>query len=545
MCGIFGVLGSYNNDKLYSLFMKIKKRGMHKSIYIDGDDYKVGFHRLSIMDKSINGDQPFSYHANDRDIYIVCNGEIYNYKALKKNYEKKYDFKSNSDCEVLLPLYLEHGIHFIKKLDGEFSFAIYDFDLITGYKKIFLGTDFLGMRPLFYTTVENSFVFCSEMKGLIFDETNKIERFKPRNYMKIDYINNKLNFSYKQYYDFSLIKPLKENKIENIHNNIYKLLEKSVRLRLQSDQEVGALLSGGLDSSIICALASKILKENGKKLKTFCIGIEGSTDIEYSKKVAEFIGSDHTIINVNQEEMLNSLENVIYEIETYDTTSIRASVGQYMVSKWISQNTNVKVLLVGDISDELTSGYLYFHNSPNEIKSHEENIKLLENIHYFDVLRADRGTASHDLEVRVPYGSKDFVNYYLSIDPKLRVPINGVEKALLRNSFFSKNLLPNEVLFRTKEAFSDGISSKEKSWFEIIQENVNKNMLDNYFNKKKTEYTFNPPKTKEALYFREIFNKYYKNQDHIIPYYWMPNWNDENVDDPSARKLKIYKELKN
>jgi len=559
MCGIFGVFGNYDNDKLYSLFMKIKKRGKHKSVYIEGDDYKVGFHRLSIIDKSINGDQPFAHHTNNRDIYAICNGEIYNYKKFKKQYENSYNFKSNSDCEVLIPLYLEYGINFIKQLDGEFSFAIYDFDLETGYKKLYLGTDHLGMRPLFYTIYNNSLLFCSEMKGLILDN-NRVERFKPCHYMKIDFkdINNNSNdlifepeyktfltMNYNKYFDLNKIKPLKDNNLEKIFYNIRKILRNSVELRLQSDQEVGALLSGGLDSSLLCAIASDILKEKGKKLKTFCIGIKGSPDIECSKKVAEYIGSEHTIIEISQNDMLDALETVIYEIETYDTTTIRASVGQYMISKWISENTDIKVVIVGDISDELTSGYLYFHNSPDENFSHRENIKLLETIHYFDGLRADRGTSSHDLEVRLPYGSKNFIEYYLSIEPKLRVPKDGVEKWLLRNSYKNTNILPNEILFRTKEAFSDGISSNEKSWFEIIQDKVNLSMSDRYFNSKKTNYNINQPKTKEALYYREIFDKYYINQDHIIPFYWMPNWDEDGVNDPSARKLKIYKDLEN
>lgn len=546
MCGIFGIYGTYSDDILYSSFMKIKKRGKHKSIYIEGDNYKIGFHRLSIIDKSVDGDQPFVYHYNNRTIYIVCNGEIYNYKELKKNYGDMYHFKSKSDCEVLIPLYLKFNIEFIKMLDGEFSFAIYDFDFENKTSKVFLGTDHLGMRPLFYTIYQNSFIFCSEMKGLIFGN-NKVERFKPRNYMKVEYLNNNIITQYNQYFDFNLIKPLQNNNLEIILSNIKNLLIKSVELRLQSDQEIGALLSGGLDSSLLCSIASKYMLKQGKKLKTFCIGIEGSPDIEYSKKVADYIQSDHTIITISQEDMLNSLEKVIYEIESYDTTTIRASVGQYMISKWISENTNIKVIIVGDISDELTSGYLYFHNSPDELKSHEENIQLLENIHYFDGLRADRGTSSHDLEVRLPYGYKKFVEYYLSISKQLRVPKNNnnVEKWLLREAFKDSNFLPNEVLFRTKEAFSDGISSKEKSWFEIIQERVNENMTTEYFNEEKNKYDINPPKTKEALYYRQIFNKYYNNQDHIIPYYWMPNWNEENTDDPSARKLKVYKKLEN
>ena len=350
-----------------------------------------------------------------------------------------------------------------------------------------------------------------------------------------DIYDNLVSYN-KEYYKIGYKSFITED-IEIVHENIRKLLIKSVHNRLNSDQEIGALLSGGLDSSLLCSIASMKLLSQGRKLKTFCIGMKGSPDVEYSKKVAEFIKSDHTILEITQEELLDAIEEVIYHIETYDITTIRASVGQYIISKKIAQLTNIKVIIVGDVSDELTSGYLYFHKAPDAISSHNENIRLLTNIHYFDILRTDRGIASHDLEARVPYGSRDFIDYYLSIDPNLRVPYNGQEKWLLRNAF--KGFLPDEVLFRRKEAFSDGISKEEKSWYVIIQERIEKSMTNAYFEQHKIKYIDTiVPHTKEALYYREIFEKYYKNQGHILKEYWMPKWS--NTSDPSARTLEIY-----
>jgi asparagine synthase (glutamine-hydrolysing) len=492
------------------------------------------------MDLSIKGDQPFTYSDDVRTIYIICNGEIYNHLELRKEFDELYEFKSNSDCEVLIPLYLKYGMDFIKMMDAEYAFAIFDFtrDIESGKikKKLYLSRDHLGIRPLFYTIIENSIVFSSEMKGLQF-ENNVINICEPRTSMCFSYNNdNILIYNINEYYKIGENPTVIQN-IDIINHNIRKLLIESVCNRLNSDQEIGALLSGGLDSSLICSIASQELLKRGKTLKTFCIGMAGSPDVEYSKKVAEFIKSDHTILEISQEEMLDAIDEVVYHIETYDITTIRASVGQYIVSKKIAQLTDIKVIIVGDVSDELTSGYLYFHNSPDAVSSHNENIRLLNNIHYFDILRTDRGIASHDLEARVPYGSRYFIDYYLSIDPELRVPKNGQEKWLLRNAFIG--YLPDEVLFRRKEAFSDGISNQEKSWYVIIQEKISETMTDEYFNINKIKYQNTIiPHTKEALYYRELFEKFYKNQGHVLKEYWMPKWS--NTTDPSARTLKIY-----
>ena len=541
MCGIWGLFGKYDHyQKIYDLFNVIKKRGKNKSTLISADDYKIGFHRLSIMDLSIQGDQPFTYSDDNRTIYIICNGEIYNHLELRKEFEGTYEFKSNSDCEVLIPLYLKYGINFIDMMDAEYAFAIYDFtkDLESGKitKNLYLSRDHLGIRPLFYSIIENSVVFCSEMKGLQF-ENNKINIFEPRTTMHFSFdAYNVLISNTVEYYKIGY-KPFVKDDIETIDLNIRNLLIESVHNRLNSDQDIGALLSGGLDSSLICSIASRELLKQGRTLKTFCIGMKGSPDVEYSKKVAEFIKSDHTILEITQEEMLEAIDEVIYHIETYDITTIRASVGQYVVSKKIAELTNIKVIIVGDVSDELTSGYLYFHKSPDALSSHNENIRLLNNLHYFDILRTDRGIASHDMEARVPYGSRKFIDYYLSVEPELRTPKFGQEKWLLRNAF--RGFLPDEVLFRRKEAFSDGISAQEKSWYVIIQERVAETMTDEYFETNRMKYSETIiPHTKEALYYREIFEKCYKNQGHILKEYWMPKWS--NTSDPSARTLEIY-----
>jgi len=542
MCGIWGLLGKYEYSKdMYKLFNSIKKRGNNNSVLITNKDYMIGFHRLAIMDLRNKGDQPFEYHNNNRSIYIICNGEIYNYLELRKEFEGTYNFISNSDCEVLIPLYLKYGMNFIDRIDSEYALAIFDIEKDNNdkiiKKNLYLSRDHLGIRPLFYTIVDNCIAFCSEMKGLLFTKENKINVFDPRTITHFSYdIDNKLILNSTEYYKIGVL-PFNSDSIKLIHSNIRDTLIESVHNRLHSDQEIGALLSGGLDSSLICSIASTELLKQGRVLKTFCIGMEGSPDVEYSIKVAKFIKSDHTIINITQEELLEAIDEVIYHIETYDITTIRASVGQYIVSKKIAQLTNIKVILVGDVSDEITSGYLYFHRAPSPMECHKENIRLLENIHYFDILRTDRGIASHDMEARVPYGSRKFIDYYLSINPILREPQYGQEKYLLRSAF--KGFLPDDVLFRRKEAFSDGISHKTKSWYVIIQEKVEKEMSDEYFNINKIKYIDTIiPHTKEALYYRELFEKYYKNQGHNLKEYWLPKWT--TTMDPSARTLEIY-----
>jgi asparagine synthase (glutamine-hydrolysing) len=582
MCGIWGLLTLDSEFKpesnLHDKFMKIKNRGPDRSTYIDNNNYKIGFHRLAIMDTSIQGDQPFthSYKMTDggtgrqvlRTIYAMCNGEIYNYKSIVESGEfteclakTGYTLKSHSDCEIILPLFLNNGIDYLtKKLNGEFAFAIYDIyeDLEIGKTcyNLYLGRDRFGIRPLFYTIIGNNTIgFCSEMKGLInIKANNKVEVFRPRTWlhstgMKDD---SKLYFNAGMYYRIGNLPIVKKPDLDDVYRIIRNLFTKAVESRLDSDREIGCLLSGGLDSSLVSAIASQILKARGKTLKTFSIGMPDSPDCKYAQMVADHIGSSHTNIEIPESEWLDKLEKIIEITETFDITTVRATTGQYLVSKWIATNTNIKVLLIGDGSDELTAGYLYFHKAPSPDESHIENLKLLDTIHYFDVLRADRGVASNGLEARVPFLDTDFVDLYLSIDTSLRTPqthtyedgkVARCEKWLLRKAFDSTDLLPKSVLWRKKEAFSDGVSAHTKSWYQIIQEKINSEMSDEYFETNIKKYEgFVIPHTKEALYYHEIYDKFYPNQYHILPFYWLPKWVG-GATDPSARTLDIYSEL--
>lgn len=581
MCGIFGFLTLNTNFKssknLHKLFMKIKHRGPDRSIYIDNNNYKIGFHRLAIMDTSIQGDQPFthSYKFKDsgtgrevlRTLYVMCNGEIYNYKEIMESSEFmekvgnfNFKMKSNSDCEIILPLFLNYGIDYLtKRISGEFAFAIYDIleDLETGKinYSLYLGRDKFGIRPLFYSMISpDTFAFCSEMKGLIgIKSNNKVEVFKPRTWLHVTGMKDdeKLYFNAGMYYKVGNLPVVKKPDHEEVFKAIRRVFTKSVESRLNSDREIGCLLSGGLDSSLVAAIASNYLKTKGKTLKTFSVGMPDSPDSKFAKIVADHIGSEHTNVEIPENEWLDKLEKIIKVTETFDITTIRATTGQYLISKWISENTNIKVLLIGDGSDELTGGYLFFHKAPTAIDLHLENIKLLEDIHFFDVLRADRGIASNGLEARVPFLDQEFVNMYLSIDPELRVPLphtyedgktSNCEKWLLRQSFDSTNLLPKSVLWRRKEAFSDGVSSHSKSWYKIIQDKINNEMTDEYYEKTKEKYNgYLVPHTKESLYYHELYDKKYPDQYSILPYYWLPKWVGD-AKDPSARTLEIYSE---
>jgi asparagine synthase (glutamine-hydrolysing) len=318
-------------------------------------------------------------------------------------------------------------------------------------------------------------------------------------------------------------------------------LTKAVKKRLLSDRPVGALLSGGLDSSLISGIICKIYKENNIKtpLKTFSIGLKGATDLGYAQIVADYIGSDHQTIECTEQDFLNAIPEVIYNIESYDTTTVRASVGNFLVAKYIKENTDIVVLFNGDGSDE-QSGYYYLRNAPTNDEFHKECLKLLDEIKYYDVLRSDRCVSSKwSLEARTPFLDKEFVEFYMTIDPRKKMYDDTIiEKELLRKAFSNKNIIPDEVLWRPKEAFSDGCSSEKRSWHKIIQEHVDLIIPDIEFNyiKNTNKYKINPPMLKESYWYRKIFDSFYPNHAEIIPHYWLPNWTEEV--DPSARELK-------
>ncbi len=507
---------------------------IHKFKWFDYN-LTLGFHRLAIIDIK-HGDQPFIYkdEKSDRKIYLLCNGEIYNYKFLID----RYNLDTKSDCHVILDLYLEFGIEqTVKKLDGEFSFVLIDIE--KDEINIYACRDRFGIRPLFYYTENSNHYFSSELKGLPFDGLG--EQIQPRhiycfNGDQIDKCatNNIEHFETKPYY---IIGDNIKNLRDSYLNKISSTLIDSVEDRMVSEREIGALLSGGLDSSLVCGIAAKKLKKNGERLHTFSIGIEkDAPDIKYARLVADYINSIHHEIIIPIEEWLKTIPDLVKQIETYDITTVRASMGQYLISKWIKENTNIKVLLVGDGSDELASGYKYFYNAPNMDESHNENLELLNNIHLYDVLRCDRGISAWGLEARVPFLSHEFVDMYLSIDKKLRMPIKNkmMEKYLLRKSFDQGkfSIIPLEVLYRSKEAFSDGVSNIDKSWYEYIQEFVDKIVYDDEFEKYGRDFP-----SKEAYWYYKLFKEFYPKSELKVKY-WMPKWTEEHGGDPSARKLK-------
>lgn len=313
---------------------------------------------------------------------------------------------------------------------------------------------------------------------------------------------------------------------------------------MQADRPLGALLSGGLDSSLVVGIASRHLKKTGKKLRTFSIGMPGGTDGPYAQKVADFCGTEHTHFELTTQDFLDAIRDVIRAIGTYDITTVRASVGQYLVCKKIRAETDITVLLIGDGSDELCSGYMYFHKAPTPQESHVENCRLLKEIGMYDVLRADRGVARHGLEARCPFLSFDFINLYLNLDCRIRVPVEGVEKWLLRRAFspeFGEAVIPEDVRVRPKCAFSDGVSKKEKSWFQIIGEMADTMYKDEELLKAKETYKHVPPISFESLYYRKTFEEFYGSTAHVIPHYWLPKWCGDILE-PSARVLEVCRE---
>tara|TARA_B110000261_G_C13088515_1_gene358926 strand:+ start:1619 stop:3268 length:1650 start_codon:yes stop_codon:yes gene_type:complete len=548
MCGIFAYIYKlsnnedvdigryYNQDLLLENFNNLSKRGPDNTQCEIVNNIFLGFHRLSINDLSSSGNQPMKY----KDYYLICNGEIFNHKELIK----KYNFKTNStsDCEVILHLYdyLSKGENSVDKiinklcneLDGEFSFVLYD----TKINNIFIARDPYGVRPLFIgTTKTNHYVFSSELKGL-HDLVENVEQFKPGQYMVID--NNlceKFEIIQNQYHEMINSK-YNSHTINNPNmlSNLNKIFRTAVYKRMMSDKEICSLLSGGLDSSLVASIVSEKLGPG--KLKTFAIGIKGSPDLKYAQIVADHIKSIHHSIELTEKDFLDSIEEVIIAIESYDTTTVRASVGNYLVSKYISEKTNCKVIFNGDYADEVCGGYKYFKKTLDTREFHNECVRLVNDIHLFDCLRSDRSISNNGLESRVPFADKDFVSYYLSIDPKLRLSHNKIEKCMLRKAFENDNLLPNEVLWRNKEAFSDGVTLETRSWHEIIKEFVDTQITDEYFEENNNKYKHNTPLLKESFYYRELFEKHYSRRGNVIPYFWMPKWCGD-MTDPSAREI--------
>lgn len=520
MCSIIGLSKCDDFEKIKKSFEKSNSRGPDGTSYYNANSALLGFKRLAIMGLNEFGMQPFSYD----DKVLVCNGEIYGFRDIKIELLKKgYSFKSDSDCEILLPLFKEFGFEMFSKLDAEFALIIYD----KKEDKIIAARDPLGIRPLYYgkSKSNDTYIFASEPKILV-DLVEDIFPFPPGYY-----------FDGEKFIQYSFITDVesKHTRMRDVEKNIHSLLVEGVRKRLDSDAPIGFLLSGGLDSSLVCSIATKILK---KPIETFAIGMEkDAIDLKYAKEVADYLNTNHHEVIITRDDVISSLEEVIYNLETYDITTIRASVGMYLLCKYIHENTDIKVLLTGEISDELF-GYKYTDYAPNPEEFQKESKKRIDEIHMYDVLRADRCISSNSLEARVPFGDLAFVKYVMEIDPKIKMNRYNKGKYLLRKAF-EGDYLPKDILYREKAAFSDAVGH---SLVEDIKEFAEDYYTDEEFEINRKKYTFAQPFTKESLMYREIFEKYYPGQAHMIKDFWMPNksWKGCNVDDPSARFLKNY-----
>lgn len=519
MCSIMGIEKSqFGKQHMRQHFYKSIHRGPDDTRIKEYGNTVLGFHRLAIMGLHKEGMQPF-----ERDeLAIVCNGEIYGFRSIKKKLEDKYQFKSESDCEILLPLYLEMGTEMFKELDAEFALIISD------GKKLIAARDPIGIRPLFYGYPEDGgIIFASEainLEGLV----NKIIPFPPGHYYQ--------DGKFIRYADLTTVDEYLADDIDVICANIRDKLCQGVIKRLDSDAPLGFLLSGGLDSSLVCAIAAKALN---KKIRTFAIGMEkDAIDLKYARKVADYIGSFHQEFYMNKNEVLKSLDKVIEILATYDITTIRASLGMYLCCKKIKETTDIKVLMTGEISDELF-GYKYTDYAPTPHAFQMEAKKRVDELYMYDVLRADRCISDNSMEGRVPFGDLAFVKYVMAIDPKYKVNSYGIGKYLLRRAFSKDKLLPEEILWREKAAFSDAVGH---SMVDDIKEYANNLYSDEEFASKCNKYSFNKPFTKESLLYREIFESHYPNQAEMIKDFWMPNkdWTGCDVNDPSARVLANY-----
>ena len=502
-------------------FKKTVSRGPDDSRIIDTGKGLLGFHRLAIMGLTPDGMQPFELDGS----YVVCNGEIYGYEKIKEELAKKYTFKSGSDCEILLPLYREYGVEMFKMLDAEFALIIYD-----GEKKEYIAArDPIGIRPLYYGYDEKGVImFASEAKNLV-GMCKRVMPFPPGHYYK--------DGKFVQYCDIAAVDKICHDDLETVCKNIREKLIAGVDKRLVADAKVGFLLSGGLDSSLVCAIAARKSK---KPIRTFAIGMsEDAIDLKYAKEVADYIGSDHTEVIMTKEQVIDSLEGVIRMLGTFDITTIRASMGMYLLCKWIHENTDIRVLLTGEISDELF-GYKYTDFAPSAEEFQKESQKRIRELHMYDVLRADRCISVNSLEARVPFGDLDFVKYVMSVDPAKKMNTYGKGKYLLRHAF-EGDYLPHDILFREKAAFSDAVGH---SMVDYLKEYAETLYTEDEFKEKCEKYTHAKPFTKESLLYREIFEKYYPGQSEMIVDFWMPNksWEGCDVNDPSARVLSNYGE---
>ena len=550
MCSIFGVEGkAIPVEKLKACFDRTISRGPDMSRFVEIPRGYLGFHRLAIMGLTAEGMQPFEMDgkaglpsanlspakpgmatAQIEDLrratsYVVCNGELYGFRPLRQRLiDEGFPIKSASDCEILLPLYREYGVEMFKTLDAEFALILYDGE----QDRLIAARDPIGIRPLYYGYQEDGHIaFASEPKNLV-GLCAEILPFPPGCYW--------VDGEFVRYADPAHVDQFTMRDEDHVCAKLRRLLIDGVEKRLDADAPIGFLLSGGLDSSLVCAIAQKMLPH---PIKTFAIGMDiDAIDLKYARMVADYIGSDHTEVIISEKDVLDALPAVVELLGTWDITTIRASIGMYLVCKYIHEHTDIRVILTGEISDELF-GYKYTDFAPSAAAFQEEAEKRIRELHMYDVLRADRCISVNSLEARVPFGDLKFVRYAMSIDPELKMHRHDMGKYLIRKAFADDHILPDEILWRQKAAFSDAVGHSMVSDLKALAERT---YTDAELDEKAAKYNYCRPFTKESLMYRELFERFYPGQARMIADFWMPNrtWPGCDVDDPSARVLSNY-----
>lgn len=549
MCSILAYCGKGEAlEKIQQAMEKTHSRGPDARRIVDTGNGFMGFNRLSIMGLTEEGMQPFAYgdkttlpvYYMDMEGFspfgtlpdgcktlLVCNGEVYGFGRMKEDLIKKgHRFFSDSDCEILPALYAEYGTDMFAMLDAEFALILYDVEA----DSYIAARDPIGIRPMYYgISDKGAYVFASEPKNLT-GLTDKIRPFPPGHYFK--------DGEFIKYRDMSEVQSFVDDDLETIFGRIHDLLIKGVEKRLVSDTPVGFLLSGGLDSSLVCGIAAKM---SDRPLETWAIGMDvDAIDLKYAKQVADFIHSNHHEVIISEKDVVDTLEELIEALGTYDITTIRAAMGMYLVCKAIHETSDVRVILTGEVSDEIF-GYKYTDFAPDAMEFQKEAEKRIREIHMYDVLRADRSISVHSLEARVPFGDLDFLEYCMSIDPEKKMNRYGKGKYLLRKAFEKDQLIPESILWREKAAFSDAVGHSLKDDLAALAERT---YTDEEYEAGIKKYSYARPFTKESLLYRDIFEKYYPGQAEMVVDFWMPNrnWEGCDVTDPSARVLSNYGE---
>ncbi len=546
MCGIIGLMEIQDKEKSRKIALgmasKIRHRGPDWSgIY--SDEYCVLAHeRLSIVDVD-SGAQPL-YDTKTGRVMIV-NGEIYDHKKLRKILQKEHDWQTKSDCEVLLYLYDEFGPQFLDLVDGIFSFAIYD----PTTKEYFIARDHMGIVPLYIGKDHQGTTYiASEMKA-IESHCETLQEFPPGHYFHSEH--KEFTKWYKPEWAETLpTKPVSQQDLK-------KALETSVRKQLMCDVPYGVLISGGLDSSLIAAITAKFAKKRVEsegqedawwpQLHSFCIGLEGSPDLKYAKEVAKHIGSVHHELKFTIQQGIDALRDVIYHLETYDVTTIRASTPMYLMARKI-KSLGIKMVLSGEGADEIFGGYLYFHKAPNAEELHQETVRKLMKLSKYDCLRANKSMAAWGVEVRVPFLGKDFMDYAMNFDPTEKMCSGDKpEKYVLRKSF--EGYIPDSVLWRQKEQFSDGVGY---SWIDSLKSLAEEKVSDEMMGLVSERFPIQPPSTKEAYLYREIFDELFPSEAASLTvevgpsiacssptaYRWSKEF--EKMADPSGRAVGVH-----